>query len=80
MVCLPGSGVEPVSPALPGGFLTTGLPGKPQRDQFLLESSTLIEDGSVPLLLKSGVLNGYGVAIDNFCCRKLKSTWRDKNL
>ena len=25
---LPGSGIEPVSPALAGGFLTTGPPGK----------------------------------------------------
>ena len=25
----PGSGIEPVSPALQGGFLTTGPPGKP---------------------------------------------------
>ena len=28
-VGLPGPGVEPVSPALAGGFLTTGPPGKP---------------------------------------------------
>ena len=69
-----------MSPALPGGFLTTGLPGRPWRDQFLLESSTLIEGGNVPLLLKSGVLNGYWVAIDNFCCRKLKSIGGNKNL
>ena len=26
---LPGPGIEPVSPALQGGFLTTGPPGKP---------------------------------------------------
>ena len=26
---LPGSGLEPVSPALAGGFLTTVPPGKP---------------------------------------------------
>ena len=26
---LPGSGIEHMSPALTGGFLTTGLPGKP---------------------------------------------------
>ena len=25
---LPGAGIKPVSPALPGGFLTTGPPGK----------------------------------------------------
>ena len=27
---LPGPGLEPVSPALTGGFLTTAPPGKPQ--------------------------------------------------
>ena len=27
---LPGPGIEPVSPALAGGFLTTAPPGKPQ--------------------------------------------------
>ena len=26
---LPRSGIEPLSPALAGGFFTTGLPGKP---------------------------------------------------
>ena len=29
MWSLPGPGLEPVSPALAGGFLTTALPGKP---------------------------------------------------
>ena len=28
---LPGPGLEPMSPALAGGFLTTAPPGKPQR-------------------------------------------------
>ena len=32
---LPGSGIEPVSPALAGRLLTTGPPGKPRR--FVLE-------------------------------------------
>ena len=36
---LPGPGIEPVFPALAGGFLTTGPPGKP-LDFFL---STFIE-------------------------------------
>ena len=26
---LPGPGIKPETPALQGGFLTTGLPGKP---------------------------------------------------
>ena len=29
---LPGPGLEPVSPALADGFLTTGPPGKPTPD------------------------------------------------
>ena len=29
---LPGPGLEPVSPALAGGFLTTEPPGKPHAD------------------------------------------------
>ena len=35
---LPGPGLEPVSPALTGGFLTTAPPGKPQ---FLKEMLTI---------------------------------------
>ena len=31
---LPGPGLEPVCPALAGGFLTTAPPGKPQEDYF----------------------------------------------
>ena len=32
---LPGPGIEPVSPALAGGFLTTAPPGKPLHYYFL---------------------------------------------
>ena len=32
---LPGPGLEPVSPALAGGFLTTAPPGKPPNLTFL---------------------------------------------
>ena len=32
---LPGKGIEPVSPALAGGFLTTVPPGKPKPGIFL---------------------------------------------
>ena len=31
---LPGPGLEPVSPALAGGFLTTAPPGKPYKKIF----------------------------------------------
>ena len=36
---LPGPGLEPVSPALAGGFLTTALPGKPLHN--ILEMTKL---------------------------------------
>ena len=32
MILVPGPVIEPVSPALEGGFLTTGSPGKSQRE------------------------------------------------
>ena len=32
---LPGPGLEPVSPALAGGFLTTAPPGKPHTYSLL---------------------------------------------
>ena len=32
---LPGPGLEPVSPALAGGFLTTAPPGKPYKEHIL---------------------------------------------
>ena len=32
---LPGPGLEPVSPALAGGFLTTAPPGKPCPSLFM---------------------------------------------
>ena len=31
---LPGPGIEPVSPAMAGGFLTTAPPGKPSKIFF----------------------------------------------
>ena len=34
---LPGPGLEPVSPELAGGFLTTVPPGKPQTDILNIE-------------------------------------------
>ena len=33
---LPGPGLEPVSPALAGGFLTTAPPGKPPYFLFII--------------------------------------------
>ena len=36
---LPGAGTEPMSPALVGGFLTTGPPGKSWRALFYCDIS-----------------------------------------
>ena len=38
---LPGPGLEPVSPALAGGFLTTAPRGKPFDSSYISESSSL---------------------------------------
>ena len=39
---LPGSGIEPVSPALAGGFFTSESPGKPIRLVFFFFSFFLL--------------------------------------
>ena len=40
---LPGPGLEPVSPALAGGFLTISPPGKPQLIFELNQTSSLLQ-------------------------------------
>ena len=35
-ILVPGPGVKPASPALEGGFLTTGPPGKPHQQLLLI--------------------------------------------
>ena len=40
---LPGSGIEPVSPALAGRFFTTELPGKPPETSFLLSFPKFVD-------------------------------------
>ena len=39
---LPGPGLEPMSPALAGGFLTTAPPGNPSRPFFICLKGTLM--------------------------------------
>ena len=58
---LPGPGLEPVSPALAGGFLTTAPPGKPPEpileetvNAFLSHLGLLVGDG---LLLTFSLLH-----------------------
>ena len=43
---LPGPGLEPVSPALAGGFLTTAPPGKPNPCDFDV-GSVIMKTGTV---------------------------------
>ena len=45
MWALPGLGIELVSPALAGGFLTTEPPGKPQALDFSRDPSALNAKG-----------------------------------
>ena len=35
-ILVPGPGMKPASPALEGGFLTTGPPGKPHQQLLLI--------------------------------------------
>ena len=44
---LPGSGLEPVSPALAGGFLNTAPPGKSKFHPFL---KTFLATGKVKIM------------------------------
>ena len=67
---LPRSGIEPVSPALPGEFLTAGLPGKSLhfflKQKFQLQITSIqikspnclmsLKDHFVKYLLGQGVL------------------------
>ena len=46
---LPGPGIEPVSPALAGGFLSTAPPGKPFMDV----------KGQLPLKKVPGLFRNY---------------------
>ena len=48
---LPGPGLEPVSPALAGGFLTTAPPGKPSLAAFNILSLYLIFDSLINVCL-----------------------------
>ena len=48
---LPGAGLEPVSPALAGGFLTTALPGKSLGFFFLFPKEPAVwgrRSGQIP--------------------------------
>ena len=60
---LPRPGLEPVSPALAGRFLTTAPPGKPSCISFDIHFSV----GSIPM---SGITGSYSTRIFSFrrCC------------
>ena len=48
---LPGPGLEPVSPELAGGFLTTAPPGKPYFIGFVFPNQTFGRGSTVIVLL-----------------------------
>ena len=69
---LPGPGVEPVSPALAGGFLTTAPPGKPLffflcRSAFLTLSLPLSHPPSFLPSLPSFLRFSFSVSFFFFC-------------
>ena len=43
VILVPQPGIEPTSPALEGGFLTTGPPGKSRNNLFILQFSVPFE-------------------------------------
>ena len=71
---LPGPGLEPLSPALAGGFLTTAPPGKPSR---LLSTaaetlSWLALGSGVTVLTKEGVLKSDTPGLGHLLCTLAK--------
>ena len=69
---LPGPGLEPVSPALAGGFLTTAPPGKSQCMLFLSSLSFL----HLFLLIK---LSRFGVIFSCFFTILVTINWMPHN-
>ena len=53
---LPGPGIEPESPALAGGFLTTGPPGK-SRSVYLKSETSQYTRIYTPSIFKLGLKN-----------------------
>ena len=60
---LPGLGIEPMSPALAGGFLTTAPPGSPINSYLDLYMFSVLKDS----LTMSPSL------VDNYCLSPLKT-------
>ena len=71
---LPGPGLEPVSPALAGGFLTTVPPGKPQFASFTnvlktpLFNPSIFVDNKYEISTEQIMKNEQGQK-GNFCWR-----------
>ena len=52
---LPGPGLEPVSPALASGFLTTAPPGKPHVYIYLNLNLSTVEEAVVVIMMVSSL-------------------------
>ena len=66
-IFVPGPRIEPTSPALQGGFLTTGLPGKSYRSLNNCWNTELGVDGEWALLLVDIITSVLaGMALVNF--------------
>ena len=64
---LPGSGIEPMSPALAGGFFTTEPPGKPAIQIFLISSKhpSALNDDTIHLTLCLFIIHFHSLTILN---------------
>ena len=71
-ILIPGPGIEPVSPALQGGFLTTGLSGKPKAVLFIWERSLFLK--GLQKTLSQGPLASTGSHAHALAARKAGKT------
>ena len=69
---LPRPGLEPVSPALAGGFLTTAPPGKPHT--FYLLTHPLVDIWVVSTTMNNAAMNIY---VEVFVRTYVFTSWID---
>ena len=67
---LSGSGFEPMSPGLAGGFFTTQMPGKPCHHKFLLFIQQIVTEY---LMVPGTILGAKASAVNRI--QKSPSSW-----